>query len=390
MAKTIPLRWSSVICLALLLGACAHARIVRRDYPEASAPPPRPVAATPTPVTHTTPTPATHATPTPLLQATAPQPLPPEAIPPSETYIVKAGDTLFGIARRFGLKFKDVADWNRIAEPYAIQSGQRLHLHAPTTQPMVEMPKPLPTFSAPPGVPSNTQTVVAPVVQGGATSASGTNPSSGVASGSPKPPTSTNANGNSIPASTATSMVSTPVTIPRTPTPPKPQDVSPPKPIIAAPPVATVPTTASATASTPAMAPPTTASVGTAVPGGPSWRWPTDGEIIGRYVTGDQTQQGIDIGGRSGQAVIAAADGVVVYSGAGLVGYGELVIIKHSDEWLSAYAHNRRRLVAEGTKVKAGEAIAEMGRTGAVSDMLHFEIRRNGKPVDPLLYLPKK
>jgi len=126
------------------------------------------------------------------------------------------------------------------------------------------------------------------------------------------------------------------------------------------------------------------------VPGGPSWRWPTDGEIIGRYVAGDQTQQGIDIGGRSGQAVIAAADGVVVYSGAGLVGYGELVIVKHSDEWLSAYAHNRRRLVAEGTKVKAGEAIAEMGRTGAVSDMLHFEIRRNGKPVDPLLYLPKK
>jgi lipoprotein NlpD len=126
------------------------------------------------------------------------------------------------------------------------------------------------------------------------------------------------------------------------------------------------------------------------IPGGPSWRWPTDGEIIGRYVAGDQTQQGIDIGGRSGQPVIAAADGVVVYSGAGLVGYGELVIIKHSEEWLSAYAHNRRRLVAEGTKVKSGEAIAEMGRTGAVSDMLHFEIRRNGKPVDPLLYLPKR
>src|SRR6185295_16942418 len=123
---------------------------------------------------------------------------------------------------------------------------------------------------------------------------------------------------------------------------------------------------------------------------GPSWRWPTDGTLVGRYVAGDQTQQGLDIAGRSGQAVVAAADGVVVYSGAGLVGYGELIIIKHSDEWLSAYAHNRRRLVAEGSKVKAGDAIAEMGRTGAIREMLHFEIRRNGKPVDPLQLLPAR
>ena len=92
----------------------------------------------------------------------------------------------------------------------------------------------------------------------------------------------------------------------------------------------------------------------------------------------------------AGQPVQAAGDGVVVYSGAGLVGYGELVIIKHSDEWLSAYAHNRKRLVAEGARVKAGDTIAEMGRTGAIRDMLHFEIRRNGKPVDPLDWLPSE
>ena len=121
----------------------------------------------------------------------------------------------------------------------------------------------------------------------------------------------------------------------------------------------------------------------------PTWRWPTQGQIIGRYVAGDQTQQGINIAGSAGQNISAAADGVVVYSGAGLVGYGELIIIKHSDEWLSAYAHNRRRLVGEGTRVKAGESIAEMGRTGAARDMLHFEIRRNGKPVDPLSFLPR-
>lgn len=119
-----------------------------------------------------------------------------------------------------------------------------------------------------------------------------------------------------------------------------------------------------------------------------AWRWPTQGALIGRFVAGDSTRQGIDIAGSGGQAVVAAAAGTVVYSGSGLVGYGELVIVKHSDEWLSAYGHNRRRLVAEGAAVSAGQNIAEMGRTGASRDMLHFEIRRNGKPVDPLPLLP--
>ena len=118
--------------------------------------------------------------------------------------------------------------------------------------------------------------------------------------------------------------------------------------------------------------------------------WLGDRGAVGiAYVSGDQTQQGINIAGSSCQEVMAAADGIVVYSGAGLVGYGELIIIKHSDEWLSAYAHKRRRRVGEGTRVKSGDVIAEMGRTGAIRDMLHFEIRRNGKPVDPLLLLPK-
>lgn len=121
-----------------------------------------------------------------------------------------------------------------------------------------------------------------------------------------------------------------------------------------------------------------------------AWRWPADGELIGRYVSGDPTRQGIDIGGRGGEAVRAAADGVVVYSGSGLVGYGELVILKHNEQWLSAYGHNRARQVNEGQLVKGGQQIAEMGRTGAARDMLHFEIRFNGKPVDPLQYLPKR
>jgi lipoprotein NlpD len=120
------------------------------------------------------------------------------------------------------------------------------------------------------------------------------------------------------------------------------------------------------------------------------WRWPADGELISRYVAGEPTKQGIGIAGSSGAAVRAAGDGVVVYSGSGLVGYGELVIIKHNDEWLSAYGHNRTRLVNEGQLVKVGQQIAEMGRSGAPRDMLHFEVRYNGKPVDPLLYLPKR
>jgi lipoprotein NlpD len=121
-----------------------------------------------------------------------------------------------------------------------------------------------------------------------------------------------------------------------------------------------------------------------------TWRWPADGSVITTFANGDPTRQGIDIAGKGGQPVRAAADGVVVYSGSGLVGYGELVIVKHNDQWLSAYGHNRARMVNEGQVVKAGQQLAEMGRSGATRDMLHFEIRYNGKPVDPQQYLPKR
>nr|WP_232518538.1 peptidoglycan DD-metalloendopeptidase family protein [Lysobacter enzymogenes] len=120
------------------------------------------------------------------------------------------------------------------------------------------------------------------------------------------------------------------------------------------------------------------------------WRWPADGPLLGRFVANEPTKQGVDIGGAPGTPVRAAADGVVVYSGTGLVGYGELIIVKHNEQWLSAYGHNRKRLVNEGQLVKAGEQIAEMGRSGAARDQLHFEVRYNAKPVDPLLYLPAK
>jgi lipoprotein NlpD len=121
-----------------------------------------------------------------------------------------------------------------------------------------------------------------------------------------------------------------------------------------------------------------------------AWTWPASGNVLSSYVAGEPTKQGIDIAGDNGAPVRAAGDGVVVYSGAGLVGYGELIIVKHNDAWLSAYGHNRRRLVNEGQLVQAGQQIAEMGHSGAARDMLHFEIRYNGKPVDPVYYLPKR
>lgn len=147
--------------------------------------------------------------------------------------------------------------------------------------------------------------------------------------------------------------------------------------------------TAGATTTRPPAITTTPAATAPAI-SGISWRWPADGALVGRFVSGDATKQGVDIAGASGDDVRAAAAGTVVYSGAGLVGYGELIIIKHNEQWLSAYGHSRKRLVSEGQSVRAGEKIAEMGRTSASRDMLHFEIRHNGKPVDPLQYLPRR
>lgn len=118
------------------------------------------------------------------------------------------------------------------------------------------------------------------------------------------------------------------------------------------------------------------------------WSWPTKGTVAARF-SARQGRKGIDLSGNFGQPVKAAADGDVVYSGSGLIGYGNLVIIKHDEIFLSAYGHNRKLLVKEGDKVKAGQPIGEMGQHAKSGSILHFEIRRHGKPVDPLLYLPQ-
>ncbi|NIM69739.1 MAG: peptidoglycan DD-metalloendopeptidase family protein [Xanthomonadales bacterium] len=120
------------------------------------------------------------------------------------------------------------------------------------------------------------------------------------------------------------------------------------------------------------------------------WQWPTEGRIVRSFKDNDPARNGLEIGGRVGQPVLASAGGVVVYSGNGLLGYGELIIIKHDQRMLTAYAHNRVRLVQEGAQVRGGQKIAEMGRNEANQSLLHFEIRRDGRPVNPLAFLPNK
>lgn len=119
------------------------------------------------------------------------------------------------------------------------------------------------------------------------------------------------------------------------------------------------------------------------------WQWPSKGKIIGRFSNNTQGNKGIKFSGSLGDSVRAAAAGKVVYAGSALRGYGNLVIIKHNNDYLSAYAHANKILVREQQLVKAGQAVATMGKTGTNRIMLHFEIRYHGKSVDPLRYLPK-
>ena len=124
-----------------------------------------------------------------------------------------------------------------------------------------------------------------------------------------------------------------------------------------------------------------------AAPGGKPWVWPANGELRSEF-SPDDGRNGIDIAGSDGSPIRAAAKGKVVYAGTGLRGYGLLIIIKHDETFLTAYAHNRAVKINEGDAVQRGQIIAEMGESGVDSVRLHFEIRRDGQPVDPLGYLP--
>ena len=120
------------------------------------------------------------------------------------------------------------------------------------------------------------------------------------------------------------------------------------------------------------------------------WVWPTRGRLLSKFQAKSSGKRGIEIGGHADQPVKAAANGTVVYAGSGLVGYGRLIIVKHNENLLSAYGHNSALLVEEGEHVTAGKMIAKMGSSGTSRNELYFEIRKDGKPVDPLKYLPRK
>lgn len=147
---------------------------------------------------------------------------------------------------------------------------------------------------------------------------------------------------------------------------------------------------APAPAATVAAAPAAAATPAAAAPGDEkiSWMWPSEGKVIGTFDEGKN--KGVDIAGKAGQQVVAAGAGKVMYAGSGIRGYGNLVIVKHSNSLLSAYAHNRSILVKEGQNVNKGQAIAEMGDSDADRVKLHFEIRQQGKPVDPSKFLPNR
>lgn len=277
---------------------------------------------------------------------------------PGGSYQVVHGDTLYSIAFRNKVDFRDLAQWNNIQPPYTIWPGQLLRLSPtgsgakPAVVTVVPPPKPKPS-PAPASAPA------APLFEDVPATADNAKPTTIPPPPKPSVPSS---------ASTATPAVATSTVVPVAGAATQSPATQPPPP----PPAAVAPSPG-----------------GTRSQGGVVWRWPADGQLGKRFQSGDAIP-GIEVLGKAGDPIRAAADGVVVYSGNGLVGYGELIIIKHSDSFLSAYGHNRKRLVKEGQRVTAGQQIAEMGATGASRDELQFQIRKDGNPVDPLGYLPGK
>jgi lipoprotein NlpD len=261
-------------------------------------------------------------------------------------HTVKKGETLYGIALEYGQDYREVAAWNYIVNPNAIAEGQVLRVLPPESQ----------TAASAPIVTG------AVVEQRSLDDAAPLSANTSTLKREPRVNKEPYSETAYLRAQNAPPQAPPPQTVP-------PQAVKPvetPPPAKSAAPVIVAP--AAATAS------------------GLAWSWPASGKTIGNF---SQTK-GIDIAGKTGDPVLAAADGKVVYVGSGLRGYGLLVIIKHNTNFLSAYAHNQRALVNEGQEIRRGAKIAEMGNTDSDTVKLHFEVRRQGQPVDPLNFLPRQ
>lgn len=267
-------------------------------------------------------------------------------------YTVKPGDTLYSIARSHGLDYKELAARNNITDYSALAVGQQLQLTPSQSQQQSGVETaPLQT---------------APAVQGqpvGGTMLGGSTPVPGMLKTEPK--------AVKVPYSKQAMASLSAQQLPQTGAAPNAGQQQP-----------------SAAAGT-TSAPPVSTTPNPANDSGIDWQWPTSGKIV--YTFNDSgSMKGIGISGKMGQPIYASAPGKVVYSGDGLRGYGKLIIIKHNKTYLSVYAHNSKLLVKENQDVKRGQKIAEMGDSGASQVELHFEIRKLGKPVDPLQLLPKR
>jgi len=262
------------------------------------------------------------------------------------TYKVNKGDTMFLIAYLTGMDVKDLASMNNMKEPYSLSVGQTLKISNCSTKTITTT---VPVKTTAPATPAEPEVTYTPGANGTQIGSDGTviGPiKSGVGNGEPSKPVFTNST-PSTPATTTTQVETTNNT-------------------------------------------PVNANVVAPVASNIAWQWPTQGNVIQGFSNTDGGNKGVDISGSRGQAVKAAANGRVVYAGNALRGYGNLIIIKHNDDFLSAYAHNDKILVSDQQEVKAGQEIAKMGSTGTNAVKLHFEIRYKGKSVDPVRYLPRR
>lgn len=289
----------------------------------------------------------------------------------SSSYTVMRGDTLYSIAFRYNMDWRELALWNQIRSPYLIHPGDRLRL------------------TAPPQVASSTSRNSRPIASS-STNRPASNPNSGASS-----TTSRSTSGTATSSTGSTSASATPAnqTVVKKPKPSDSARAQPP----ASKPAAVKTSPRSSGNKAPSSTKKPTASSNKAPPkaatkssAGISWRWPANGPVLRNFKANSTGREGLDIKGDLGEVVRAAADGTVVYSGTGLIGYGELIIIKHNERLLSAYGYNRKRLVKEGEKVTAGQAISEMGQNSSGQVVLHFEIRVEGKTQNPRNYLPKR
>jgi lipoprotein NlpD len=354
-----------VAALALVAGCATRAPAPISDR---AAVPPRAASATPAAST-----PARPVVPAPAVAE-------PDWRPP--TYTVKRGDTLFQVALEHGLDYKDLVAWNAIENPNLIRVGQVLRLTAPGSEP--------PATAGAAGTTTAPLRAAPPVVAGApgpaapatnAATATPARPGDGALRTSPraiKEPYSEQALRD-----VARGAAQEPVVVARAPdTAPRVAPVTTPSaatpaPVVPAPPTASAPAPSSGSSPGPS-------------PGddeGLDWVWPAKGKLVAQF-SETANLKGIDIAGSAGDPVLASAPGRVVYAGTGLRGYGKLVIVKHNNTYLTAYAHNREILVKEGQNVTRGQKIAEMGSTDAEQVKLHFEIRRLGRPMDPLRFLP--